>query len=192
MRGRIQPRRDGAGWRSFGPHIEPLNATRQPEPPRNRPLKCRTRNVRRDHFVTVGSEGGGHRSGTTARLPDGATKLEPLEQRLGDPIRHSVEVTASPVESGYMDAAIICGRRRRRTIRLCCLRPDDRQGVLMWPNCDQCSGRSAARCYTVSLSSLATRKATFLLALEGPCPQSPTSEVRARSRRGLRRQQARR
>jgi hypothetical protein len=63
--------------------------------------------VRRDHLVAVRSEGGGHRSGTTARLPDGATKLEPLEQRLGDPIRRGVEVAAFPVESGYVDGAII-------------------------------------------------------------------------------------
>ena len=93
-------------------------------------------------LVAVRGENGGHRSSATARLPDWATKLEALEQCLGDPIRRGVEVAASPVVSGNMDGAIICGRRRRRTIRLCRLRPDNRQGVLMWPDRHQWSGRS--------------------------------------------------
>jgi hypothetical protein len=33
--------------------------------------------------------------------------LEALEECLGDPIRRGVEVAASPVESGYMDWAIL-------------------------------------------------------------------------------------
>ena len=42
-----------------------------------------------------------------SKAPDRATKLEALEQRLGDPIRRGVEVAASPVERGYMDGAIV-------------------------------------------------------------------------------------
>jgi hypothetical protein len=88
-------------------------------------------NVRRDHLVTVRGENCGHRSSTATRLPDGATKLEALEQRLGDPIGRGIEVPAPPIEIGNMDGTIP-GRWGRR--RGCCWATDasQRQSVLMW------------------------------------------------------------
>ena len=88
--------------------------------------------------ATVRSEGGGHRSGTTARLPDGATKLEPLEQRLGDPIRRGVEVAASPVESGYVDkGGNLTDGDDAEPFAFAVLSPNDREIVLVWPDCHQ-------------------------------------------------------
>jgi hypothetical protein len=98
MNGRFAKGRDAAASVSDTPacqEIQHLGAE---------PTVC---NVRRDHLVAVRSEGGGHRSSATARLPYGTTKLEALEECLGDPIRRGVEVAASPVESGYMDWAIL-------------------------------------------------------------------------------------
>jgi hypothetical protein len=55
----------------------------------------------------VRGENRGHRSSAATRLPDRATKLEALKQRLGDPARCGVEVAAPPVVRGYVDGSVI-------------------------------------------------------------------------------------
>src|ERR1700730_2252616 len=59
--------------------------------------------VRRDDFVAVPGKYRGHRSSAATRLPNRATKLEALEQRLGDPVGRGVEVPTLPIKIGNVD-----------------------------------------------------------------------------------------